>query len=691
MLNGWHFGERIIHQKHGTDKDPQIESLVFHINGDLDPEHALFHSSRIPFLPVTTLDKEGRPWGSILAAEDGLPGNHFIRNSKYTTLAIRAKVWEGEPFLENAKLFKGGKEGEERMLIAGIGLEFSTRRRNKLAGWVSKLEQKDSKVFELELIVNQSLGNCPKYITTRQFVPYLNTKPSIKYQKPQLPSGSRLPDEVIAFIHNSDTVFIGTTYAAPTEDAKKYPSHVGMNQRGGRKGYIRVSPSDGRTVVVPDYSGNRFLTSLGNIEASPLASLTFVSFTTGSILYITGEAHNHVGEDAKRIMPFHNGTLSAVKTTGYTFVEDALPVRLAPGSSENPSPYSPPISYLADEPQSKGTKLFNNSDSERTTAHLSRIQLHSPSIATFTWETSRPIEIEPGQAIIMDFSTLLGQKQYQHMANHNPKSVNDDRIRTWTVSSSSSWRSLASSEPHSSSSPQSYTLTMREQPGGLVTGALFSISRRIAETRPELLDDPRPLDIRIGIVGVSGGFGMPKQVGGDLGVKKFLWIAGGIGITPFLSMLRAPFTVRDGGEEGTIATEWDVRLILSTGNPEVIIPLILSAYQDGVGKFHQEAGDAVQTSKSGLSRAKAIRLLIDVYSSSSSNTLDLESLQAVEGINIRMHTGRVPSNLFSSTVKEDAWGERDAYLCGPKQFEDVIVEDLVSAGVVGMKRETFAY
>jgi hypothetical protein len=50
-------------------------------------------------------------------------------------------------------------------------------------------------------------------------------------------------------------VFFGTTYAAPSSEASKFPSHLGMNQRGGRPGFLRVVPSDGRTVVLPDYSG----------------------------------------------------------------------------------------------------------------------------------------------------------------------------------------------------------------------------------------------------------------------------------------------------------------------------------------------------------------------------------------------------------------------------------------------------
>lgn len=70
-----------------------------------------------------------------------------------------------------------------------------------------------------------------------------------------MPDEDRLPEEAISLILKSDTVFFGTTYEARKEDAVKFPSHVGMNQRGGRAGFIRVLPSDGRTVILPDYSG----------------------------------------------------------------------------------------------------------------------------------------------------------------------------------------------------------------------------------------------------------------------------------------------------------------------------------------------------------------------------------------------------------------------------------------------------
>jgi hypothetical protein len=65
--------------------------------------------------------------------------------------------------------------------------------------------------------------------------------------------------EAIAFILESDTVWLGTTHAA-AEEAQLHPSHLGMNHRGGRPGFIRVKPSDGRTVVLPDFSGSSVIT-----------------------------------------------------------------------------------------------------------------------------------------------------------------------------------------------------------------------------------------------------------------------------------------------------------------------------------------------------------------------------------------------------------------------------------------------
>lgn len=263
----------------------------------------------------------------------------------------------------------------------------------------------------------------------------------------------------------------------------RFPSHVGANQRGGRPGYIRVKPSDGRTVALPDYSGtcgardlshslipcltlyfcagNRLLTSLGNIEATPLAGLTFVDFKTGDVLYLTGDARTLVGPEAQEVMPLQN-VLTLVYTTGYVLVRDALPVRQRFGTSPIRSPYSPPVKLLAEE-TAEGSSTFFDQDAA---VQLARIRLHSQDLATFTWTTIKPVHVVPGQTAILDFSGLVGSRQYAHMDALNPTNVNDDRIRTWTISS-------ADLSPDGT---RTFDLTMREKPGGLVTGALFTMA-----------------------------------------------------------------------------------------------------------------------------------------------------------------------------------------------------------------------
>lgn len=103
--------------------------------------------------------------------------------------------------------------------------------------------------------------NCPKYINVRDFVSATDTHPHVVYRRLDLAPNERLPDDVISFIHSLDTLFLGTYYDAG-EHSERFPSHVGMNQRGGKPGFARVRPSDGQTLVIPDYSGT-------SIESAP--------------------------------------------------------------------------------------------------------------------------------------------------------------------------------------------------------------------------------------------------------------------------------------------------------------------------------------------------------------------------------------------------------------------------------------
>lgn len=358
-----------------------------------------------------------------------------------------------------------------------------------------------------------------------------------------------------------------------------------------------------------------------------------------------------MGQEAQDLMPRQN-VLTMVNTSGYIFVHDAFPLRERPGSEIIQSPYSPPIRILAEEIRS-GSVTFDKDIS----ATLTSIKLHSDDLATFTWETTSPVHVLPGQTAVMDFTSLLGAQQYAHMAPLKPSSVNDDRIRTWTISSSHL----------SSEGTTQYSLTMREKPGGAVTGALFSITRKLASVRPELLPDTRLLGLAVKLVGITGDFVLQNPLSGSersqISTVSMLWMAGGIGVTPFLSMISA---ITSSLNDEVL---WDIVMVVSTREPNVLLSLIAQALQ-GSGKPH-------------------LRLHIDVFSHGdfkpppfpSSNTFD---------VTCDRHPGRVTRTYFSS-VSDVV--KRTAYLCGPEAFERNVLERLGELGIPSgqVKREGFAY
>ena len=441
------------------------------------------------------------------------------------------------------------------------------------------------------------------------------------HQRQNLSLQSRLPEEVIQFILDADTVFIGSIHKSKKS---KFPSHAGMNARSGLPGFIRVSPSDGRTVVIPDYSGNRFVSSLGNIESSGLVGLTIVSFTTGDILYLTGTAENIVGPLALKIMTRH-ASLTSVNVTGFTFVRDALPVRQQTGTSPERSPYSPKVKYLVDEVGSQvgGTQQHK--------AQLQEAVQLSSDLAVFKFKINSTsgatvLKIRPGQAIVLDFMDWIGPPQYQHMANSAPGSINDDRVRTWTVSSA-----------HEEQKATWFELTMREVKGGAVTGALFDLLRKVPLTK---LGQSISFDIPISveIVGITGDFFMGH------GKLNTLFVAGGIGLTPFLAMLGAL------AERGSKA-EGDVALVLATREPEIMMNLINPALEK---------------------MPSTVKIKIALFTNDSG--VDNEYLN-MSNREVSIHTGRVDPEYWKGLPKD-----KEVFICGPNGFGDSAADGLQAAG-----------
>ena len=376
------------------------------------------------------------------------------------------------------------------------------------------------------------------------------------------------------------------------------------------------------------------MTTLGNIEASSLAALTFLDFESGDILYLSGTAKNLVGQDALKLMPRQN-VLTTIHIEACIFVQDVFPIRQHPGSVVEKSPYCPPIRLLSEELDQSGRLLDNVS------LTLTGIEIHSPSLATFHFESSSAISILPGQAAVLDFTRLFGKQQYAHMAPGREASLNDDRVRTWTVSSS-----------HSSET-RNFSLTMREKPDGLVTGGLFTLARRVAKNMPHILLDSRPLELSVDLLGISGSFTLPPIPS----TRKLLWCAGGVGVTPFLSMLGSL-------NNGNI---YDIIFVLSTNEPGVFINLISRSIPTNLSfniKFHLFTRQASYMDD-GLTINK--------------------HLKVVE------HKTRLDEGELAS-ISDDI-SERLLYICGPPTFENLVIEALCNQGLNrdSVIREGFLY
>jgi hypothetical protein len=186
-LNGWHPGETALHNK--LSFPATLATRYVAIEDQLREQHRIFHTSNLPFIPLTIIDGNGRPWAGIAAGRSGEIG--FVTAPSLKRLVVRGCAWVGDPLFEGLKGdLEGDLEGEERKeraLTAGLGIEFSTRRRNKFAGAIRSVrtfpEREGKREYEIEIEVNEAVGYVvllrPNYLQ-------LSIANSIQQQLPQI-------------------------------------------------------------------------------------------------------------------------------------------------------------------------------------------------------------------------------------------------------------------------------------------------------------------------------------------------------------------------------------------------------------------------------------------------------------------------------------------------------------------------
>jgi len=253
----FHVGEQRIQERLGVRAIEDWARKV--VRPYLPEEHRAFYTA-LPFLVAAARDARGRPWATLLVGREG-----FVTSPDPRSLRIEAQPVPGDA-LEGAL-----GEGADLGLL---GIEFATRRRNRLNGRVAR-----DGSGALVCSVDQSFGNCPQYIREREWRRVEGEPPGAPLRGPRLTPGQR------AWIAGADTLFIASGY----RDEGESPTFgMDASHRGGDPGFVRVD-GDAR-LVFPDYAGNNHFNTIGNLVLDPRVGLLFVDFATGSLLQLTGRA-----------------------------------------------------------------------------------------------------------------------------------------------------------------------------------------------------------------------------------------------------------------------------------------------------------------------------------------------------------------------------------------------------------------
>lgn len=286
------------------------------------------------------------------------------------------------------------------------------------------------------------------------------------------------------------------------------------NHRGGPPGFVRCLSQEGGCTqfVYPEYSGNRLYQSLGNMNLNPKAGFCFPDFDTGTCLFITGRTEILFGREAAEVMPRSNLAVR-VTITAARLVASVLPFR---GNTGEFSPYNPVVRYLASE---KATTRIEAENASQNTAKLLSQTLLTPTISRFKFSLSNAATYTAGQYVTIDVSDHL-DVGYSHMRDDDPRSLNDDFVRTFTVSSPPGL------PPHPSKrlADDEFEITIRKV--GVVTDFLFKHGLGNTASRSEL---------EIGIKGFGGSFVVEQTE-----VKSSIaFVAAGVGITPLMPCLHS--------------------------------------------------------------------------------------------------------------------------------------------------------
>ncbi|WP_368184944.1 pyridoxamine 5'-phosphate oxidase family protein [Aestuariibius sp. HNIBRBA575] len=329
----------------------------------------------------------------------------------------------------------------------------------------------------VQLDVVQSFGNCPQYIQTRalRFV----RAPAAQIERQATDKFRELDAAARDFIANSNTFFV-SSYVQP--DRNPVAEGVDVSHRGGRSGFVKV---DGNTLTIPDYSGNNFFNTIGNFLVNPKAGLMFPDFETGDVLMLTGRVEM-LWDDHPEVQAFHGAE------RGWRFhldhglrIYDALPFRAQFGD------YSPNALMADNWDMSQARQQAEQHRNTWRPLRVAAIKDESDVIRSFTLEPvddTPLLPFEPGQFLTMRADLGAGKPV----------------TRTYSMSSAPG--------------DLRYRISVKREPNGAMSNYLHDAVRV-----GDVIETKAP----------KGAFYMDA-----LDQRPVVLIAGGVGITPMMSMTR---------------------------------------------------------------------------------------------------------------------------------------------------------
>lgn len=293
----WHPGELAVQTRAGV-KD-QMSELGPRLIRDFMPEQHRDFFDSLPMVILGSENNDGTLWATPLFGEPG-----FIRAPSSQRLAISLPEPYPPPLFSHLQI---------NSRVGLLGIELESRRRNRLNGVIVE-KTRD----QIAIAVQQSFGNCPKYVQRRQRLANPQYGNFISNYFTDWSSPLR------EFISNADTCFITSIYSGKYGEKNR---GIDVSHRGGDPGFIQLDTQ--QRLLIPDYPGNNFFNTVGNLLMDSRAGLLFLDFLSGHMISLTAIAEVLWKIDEPVLCGADDRVIRLTLESGYV-IHNALPYLWTP-------------------------------------------------------------------------------------------------------------------------------------------------------------------------------------------------------------------------------------------------------------------------------------------------------------------------------------------------------------------------